>query len=102
MDPPDTFYHAVRSVWGRTLSCGLAILVPYLFLGLHADGIALLPIVVVYSVATGWGILVYPFLLIFYAWFLREESSFRYLIVPLVVSGIDLFRVVLALGAAFR
>lgn len=95
MDPADTFHGAILSVWGRAMACGVAILAPYLFLGLYAEGAALFPIVVLYSVATGWGLIVYTALLIFYTWFVSGEAPYYLLGVPLVISGMDLWRVVL-------
>lgn len=58
---------------------------------------ATFPVFVFMSFATGWGFLVYPILLAFYIWFLRSESSYYFLFLPFIISGIDLLRMILLL-----
>ncbi len=97
-NPPNSplsgFVDAFSSTLGRCLAFCLAIVLPYLVLGLFFSvGLSVLPLVVFGSVLTGWGLLIYSALFLGGFWYVRAELSRWWLLVPVAVCSLDLWRV---------
>lgn len=93
--PWSALVDACSTTLGRWLTFCLAVCLPYLVTGLFS-GVGLfsaLPLVVVGSMLTGWGLLIYPALLLGGILYVRFEPSRWLLLLPATVSALDLWRV---------
>ena len=92
--PLSALADACSATVSRCLSFGLAVCLPYIVLGLFTpSGLSALPLVVLGSTLTGWGLLIYPALCLGCFLYVRFEPSRWLLLLPLTVSALDLWRV---------
>lgn len=93
-NPLSALADACSATMGRCLTFCLAVCLPYLVLGFcTGTGLAALPLIVLGSALTGWGLLVYPALFLGCFLYVRFEPSRWLLLLPLAISGLDLWRV---------
>ena len=94
--PLDTFVEAATSVWGRALSFAAAICTAgFLAFGLSLETVGYLPAVMVASVWAGWGILLYPMLLLGFTLYVTREVSPLWLIAVFIFCYIDFHAVLI-------
>jgi hypothetical protein len=88
--PLDTFVEAATSVWGRALSFAAVICAAGFFsFGLSLDSVGYLPAVMVASVWAGWGMILYPILLLGFTLYITREVSPLWLIGVFLLCYID-------------
>jgi hypothetical protein len=92
--PLDTFVEATTSVWGRAFSFVAVICAAgFCSFGLSLDSVGYLPVVMVASVWAGWGIILYPILLVGFTLYITLEVSPLWLILVFILCYIDFHEV---------
>lgn len=93
-DPLEAICDALSTVWGRALSYVGVILAASFFAcgmvyGIDLNPLAILPLVVVASIASGWGIILYPLILIGFAIYISCDVNPFCLILLFLACSLD-------------